>query len=462
MRPARTRTAALLAAALLGAAGNVRADAVHVLEEAGEAAGARVEMIRRAERSIDAMYFIVGDDSVSLAVLTLLRDAERRGVTVRLVVDGHYNAIPDRVQAHLLREGVEIREYHPFRPWRPSWWTRRLHDKLLIVDGTKLITGGRNIESPYYGRGAEVGRRDYVDRDVFVEGQAASDAKAYFDLLWTGPKVKKTDVAEFRKKRLERRCDLLPDERGRERCERLRAMALADLEAGGRLLDSHRALLDADDLLAPASDGGPAAGAREVGEVVFLHDPATGKRGGAGVGLALLDLLDGAQESVVVESPYLVPSRALKRGIRDALARGVDVRVLTNALTATDNLFAQAGYARVKRDVVRWGVDLWEFPGPDCMHAKSAVIDGRLTIIGSFNLDPRSEFLNTEVAVIIDDPATATEVRAVMDARVAQSLRIGPSGAPLPGPVVAPRAGLGKRVKLRLLRLIAPFIHKQL
>lgn len=445
-----------------GASERTRADAVRVLDGASEAAGSRVEMIRRARNTIDAMYFIVGDDSVSLAVLTLLRDASRRGVAVRLVVDGHYNRIPDAIEAQLLREGVQIREYHPFRPWRPVRWTRRLHDKLLIVDGAQMITGGRNIEAPYYGRGAEVGRRDYIDRDVFVEGKAAADAKAYFDVLWDGPKVVKTDLSRFRQKQLERRCDLLLDADGRERCGRLKAESLAQLEASGRLLDEHRGRLDADPLFAPDPDGGPATGARETGAVVFLHDPATGKRGGVGVGVALLGMLDAARESAIVESPYLVPSRALKAALRRAIARGVKVRIVTNALTATDNLFAQAGYARVKDDVVRWGVELWEYPGPDCLHSKSVVFDGHLTIVGSFNLDPRSEFLNTEVAVAIDDTALAAEVRAVMDGHAAASVRIGPGGKPVPGPVAPSKASLGKRLTLRLLRLVAPFIRKQL
>lgn len=436
-----------------------RADRFASLETADDAARVRVDLIRRAERSIDATYFIVGDDSVSLAVLSLLRDAARRGISVRLLVDAQFNRIPYEIQAHLVGEGVRIREYHPFRLTRPRWWTRRLHDKLLLVDRATLVTGGRNIESPYYGRGEEVGRRDYVDRDALVEGEAAREAAEYFDALWSGSKVRKTDLSRFKPSRLGRRCELLLDEPDRARCERLKALSREELASVGPLLDRQRDLLDREPLF---SSPRPLPETREVGPIRFLHDPPGGKRAGTGIGTELLSLLDRAERSVVIESPYLVPSRALKAALLRAKSRGVGVRILTNSLAVTDNLLAQAGYAGRKDDVLEYGVELWEYTGPECLHAKSAVVDDRFLVIGSFNLDPRSEHLNTEVAVVVDDPESATRVREDMDAHLAHAVRIGPGGKPLPGGHPAPPVGCGKRAKLFFLRLLAPFIQDQL
>jgi phosphatidylserine/phosphatidylglycerophosphate/cardiolipin synthase-like enzyme len=445
---------------LLALAPPVSADRYRLLDDAQEAARVRVRMIDEARDSIGAMYFIVGDDSVSLAVLTLLRDASRRGVAVRLVVDGHFNRIPKEVQARLIAEGVEIREYHPFRLYKPRWWTRRLHDKLLVTDDTRLVTGGRNIESPYYGRGEEVGRRDYLDRDAWVEGRAAANASTYFDALWNGPKVRKTNLSRFKRSRLEKRCELLPAEADRDRCARLKSEALAELDAADRLLDDHRERLERNTWF--TSETPVDAGSTEVGPVRFVHDPAAGKSPGDGIGAALLELLDRAEHSVVIESPYLVPSKALRQGLKRAIARGVHVRILTNSLGVTDNLLAQAGYVGDKDDVVRWGVELWEYAGPECLHSKSAVFDGRFVVVGSFNLDPRSEFLNTETAVIVDDEAAATAAREAMDGHLARAFRIDEKGRPAPGPAPPVKVGLGKRVKLGFLRLLAPFIWKQL
>lgn len=455
----RTAFAALLAVGLAPAS-PAFADRYRLLNDAQEAARVRVRMIHEAQATIDAMYFIVGDDSVSLAVLTLLRDASRRGIETRLVVDGHFNRIPKEVQARLIAEGVEIREYHPFRLYKPRWWTRRLHDKLIVTDGARLVTGGRNIESPYYGRGEEVGRRDYLDSDAWVEGRSAANASAYFDALWNGPKVRKANLSQFKRARLEKRCGLLPAQPDRDRCERLRAEAFAALDAADRLLDDHRDRLERNPWF--TSDRPVGDGSSEVGPVRFVHDPAAGKSPGDGIGAALLELLDRAERSVVIESPYLVPSKALREGLKRAAARGVRVRILTNSLAVTDNLLAQAGYVGDKDNVVRWGVELWEYAGPECLHSKSAVFDGRFVVVGSFNLDPRSEFLNTETAVIVDDAEAARVATATMDAHLARAYRIDERGEPVPGPIAPEKVGFGKRVKVGFLRLLAPFIRKQI
>jgi phosphatidylserine/phosphatidylglycerophosphate/cardiolipin synthase-like enzyme len=447
-------------AVVLALAPPASAERFRLLNDAQEAARVRVRMIHEAQTSIDAMYFIVGDDSVSLAVLTLLRDASRRGIETRLVVDGHFNRIPKEVQARLIAEGVEIREYHPFRLYKPRWWTRRLHDKLLVTDGARLVTGGRNIESPYYGRGEEVGRRDYLDSDAWVEGASAANASAYFDALWNGPKVRKTNLSQFKSARLEKRCELLPAEADRDRCERLRAEALADLDAANRLLDEHRDRVERNPWF--TSDRPVGEGSTDVGPVRFVHDPAAGKSPGDGIGAALLERLDRAERSVVIESPYLVPSKALREGLKRAVTRGVRVRILTNSLAVTDNLLAQAGYVGDKDNVVRWGIELWEYAGPECLHSKSAVFDERWLVVGSFNLDPRSEFLNTETAVIVDDPDAARVASAAMDGHLARAYRIDERGRPIPGPVAPEEVGFGKRVKLGFLRLLAPFIRKQI
>ncbi|RPH53901.1 hypothetical protein EHM82_07660, partial [bacterium] len=165
------------------------ADRVRLLETDREAAEARVEMVLAAREEILAESFIVGDDPFSLTSLSLLRDAARQGIRVRMIVDAQWNKIPRSVQAHLLAEGVEIRLYHPFRLDKPHWITRRMHDKLVVVDGKALLAGGRNIESPYFGLGRQLRRRNYIDVDLQVEGDSAAEARRYFLALWESREV---------------------------------------------------------------------------------------------------------------------------------------------------------------------------------------------------------------------------------------------------------------------------------
>ena len=200
----------------------------------------------------------------------------------------------------------------------------------------------------------------------------------------------------------------------------------------------------------------------EVGAVEFLHDPVGRKGRGPGVGKALLALMDAAESSLVIESPYLVPSRAFKKGLARALDRGVRVRILTNSLATTDNLLPQAGYAGQKKKLVRTGVELWEYTGFECLHSKAAVIDGRIVIVGSFNLDPRSEHLNTELAIVLRHPEQAAALLRVMDAHLEHAVRIDRKGRPEGADRRYPGVSRWKVCKLRLFRIIAPFIKRQL
>lgn len=188
-----------------------------------------------------------------------------------------------------------------------------------------------------------------------------------------------------------------------------------------------------------------------------------GKKGRSpGTADELLGLLEAAEESLFIESPYLVPSKALKRALERVLERGVRVRILTNSLAATDNVFTQAGYAWYKKPLVRMGVDLWEYTGPGCLHTKAAVIDGTRLIVGTYNLDPRSEHLNSEMAVVVDNRNLAEQMLRIMDQDLEQAVRIGPNGKPEGSTSRNPGASAWKRFKLFLLKPVAPFIKRQL
>lgn len=152
----------------------------------------------------------------------------------------------------------------------------------------------------------------------------------------------------------------------------------------------------------------------------------------------------------------------MQEGCPRGLGRGVHVRILTNGLGATDNLWPQAGYVGHKKDLVRSGVELWEYQGPECLHAKAAVIDGETVIVGSYNLDPRSESLNTELALVVRHRPLATEMRALMDGHLKKSARIDARGFPEGATETYPEVAQRKVWKLRLLRLLAPVVRGQL
>src|SRR5688572_5894491 len=175
------------------------ADVVQILDDPREAMQARVDVIEQASDKIGLLYFLARNDRITLSVLALLRDAKRRGVSdVRVIVDGTFHRIPKAVLAHLRDEGVQVRVYHPLDLRHPSWILRRMHEKVIVADSARYITGGRNLGEAYFGLAK---KKNYVDRDVYVDGASAADADRHFETLWSSKHVAelRVRVSEDRK-----------------------------------------------------------------------------------------------------------------------------------------------------------------------------------------------------------------------------------------------------------------------
>jgi putative cardiolipin synthase len=150
---------------------------------------------------------------------------------------------------------------------------------------------------------------------------------------------------------------------------------------------------------------------------------------------ALAQLVVSAQKSLVIQSPYLVLSDDAKELFADALKRGVRIRINTNSLASSDNLQASSGYKNQRDSLLKMGLEIFEYkPAPEirsklfqsaisgkikppifALHAKTMVVDSKTTYIGTYNLDPRSENLNTEVGVVIQNEALARRVESAIE-----------------------------------------------
>ncbi|MBA3485255.1 MAG: phospholipase D family protein [Pirellulales bacterium] len=450
--PARVWLACAIAASAIiaGAPQGARGDVLRILQDDLEAIQARVDLIEQAQQQLDVVYFAVADDDLALAFLAMLRDASRRGVRVRLVVDGMYNDIPEPVQAHLLREGVEIREYHPIQCRHPFWINRRMHDKVLLADCSRMIVGSRNLDHRNFGLGC----RNFVDRDAYVEGAiACCEGRRYFERLWASRDLRPTSTRKTHQVDDDNQCDPLY---GLSR--QLAACAITP----GAALDEARCELFASGAIHPGVPDSWSAGQPHVCNLRFLSDGGELLRRHSEISETILELVAGAQESIILESPYLVISRHLDQALTQAQSRGVQVVILTNSLASTDQLMVYAGYSNQRKRLLARRVEVWEFAGCDHFHAKSALIDGCIAVIGSYNFDPRSEHLNTETAVVARDPYVADQLLDSMDAHFANSWRIGPDGNPIGADERHPRAGEKKIHQLRAARLLAPLIRRHL
>jgi putative cardiolipin synthase len=419
----------------------------YVLETGEEALLARAWLADHAQRSIDVQYFIWSTDNIGiLAAEAILRAAER-GVHARILVDDLLiDAPPAPLLALAKHPNIEIRIYNPNTsvgvPLGTRIWNaltdfrginQRMHDKTLIVDDTVAITGGRNMAADYYDYSQEYCFRD---RDALLAGAVVEDMHASFERFWTSPLAQSVETLYAGIGLMQEHVQV--DD--------------AEVQAVYRQLHAYAAEPSnfAPEIRA-AIEGAPAAFARIAaattwGEVEFVSDLPGKNAGRAGLGGggrstdALVRLVESAHERLAIQSPYLVPSDAAVGLLRETLARGVRIRVNTNSMASTDNLQAFAGYRNLRQSLLALGLEIFEYrPDPEAqravmraeligrlpaetprapvfgLHAKTLVVDGAVVFIGTFNLDPRSENLNTEVGVIIRDAGVARAVEAAIE-----------------------------------------------
>jgi phosphatidylserine/phosphatidylglycerophosphate/cardiolipin synthase-like enzyme len=416
---------------LLALAGDAAADVFRLLDDPQEAMQARVDLIQQARFEVHAIYFLARNDRITLSALALLREAKRRGVpSVRLIVDANSHRIPKDVLAHLRDEGVEVRVYHPFTLRHPKWLFRRMHEKVVVVDSTRYVAGGRNLAESYFGLAQH---KNYIDRDVYIEGASAIDANDHFERLWRSWHVAalKVTVAPDDKRRAELRLD----------------QVLHELQCSGFI----------------ALDTGCdwSADQPRVDSVQFLNDPISRRRGPR-VGVRLGEMLESAESSIIIESPYMVPSRGVMRLLEKKLAEGVSVTLLTNSLRSTDGVFPQAAYLKYRRRLARAGAVLHEYRGPDALHAKSAVIDGRFALVGSYNVDPRSQNLNTEVMCVTEDETAARVLTESIASHMENAWMVDRQGHPIRDRA-DPEVPRSRRIWTWTARLLLfPIVEKQL
>lgn len=450
----------------------------------------RLTLIKRAERSIDVQYYLIADDETGRFLLRSLRDAALRGVRVRLLMDDLYTAGSDPLLLGLASyPNVEIRLFNPFPGWRDSLLTRfaysahdfsrvnrRMHNKLLVVDGAMAVAGGRNIANEYFMRHAQA---NFVDLDAFVTGALVPKMQALFDDYWNSPVVfplhaivPPEDDVETRRLRFDNATapSVTPPPEAPPSTDVLGYGPLSDELDAGRL------------------------GLIWASATTYADPPNRLKGMGASYGLVplqdvesvrynVLDLIRSASKEVVLTSPYLIPGDRGMVLFAEQRRRGVKFKVLTNSLAATDEPLVHVGYRKYRKEMLKLGIDLYELSpvrvqrasrlgmfasSQGRLHAKTAVIDRRHIFIGSMNFDPRSEIHNTEMGLFIDSPPLAREALRLMDLDKLQAsyrLMLAPDGslrwlaADDEGEVsfdVEPDASFATKFWLELLAPLAP------
>jgi len=400
--------------------------AFRLVIEGPEAFAIRAHSARLALRSLDVQTYIWHADLTGMFLAQQLIEAADRGVKVRLLIDDMdaraKNAGFAALAAH---PNIDVRLFNPFASRAGmlrligegltdfSRVNRRMHNKSWIADNRIALVGGRNIGDEYYGASDGV---NFVDLDFAMIGPVVRDASASFDKYWNSTLVypiESLDAASVTAAELDRvRAVLISHVRDAEN-----SRYAAELRAG----DSVKRLVAGDWPVQWAS------------KYTFVSDDPlkvtmteqNAQR--ALVAVALLPWVKSAQSDITIISPYFVPGEVATDVLVAAAGSGKRVGVLTNSLVASDVAAVHGGYSRHRKPLLAGGVSLYELKpqvgtkvdssvfgsSGASLHTKALAVDKKSLFVGSYNLDPRSTWLNSEQGVLVENAVLAAQLEAI-------------------------------------------------
>ena len=372
-----------------------------------DALGARLDMIEKAEKSVDLQYFLMKDDTAGLLMTNALIGAADRGVRVRFLLDDVFTSASDRTLLLLSQHpNIEVRLFNPIS--RRGLYSlnfvgsfskanRRMHNKSFTVDNAISIVGGRNIADEYFQLKDDA---VFADFDILAFGEIAKAISKSFDIYWNHElaipieqllNVNDSGSLESERSRLTE--EAKPTYAAIYK-EALSSEILQDLITGNQPLFVANAVVIADD-----------------------PDKLVNPVGTEHMGLAadVNEILQQAEQELIFISPYYVPGDDGVQYARDLVEKGVRVVVVTNSLASNNHVAVHSGYSGYRKDVIEAGVELYEVranagnevqggegPGVLTLHTKLILIDRRYLFVGSLNLDPRSLEINAEMGLLVD------------------------------------------------------------
>nr|WP_264955860.1 phospholipase D family protein [Photobacterium damselae] len=374
---------------------------------------ARLATIEGAQKSLDVQYYIYRDDETSKLMTWYLHQAAERGVRVRLLLDDMQSRDDDALASLSAHPNVEVRLFNPFanRSIKQVGFlhdfgrlNRRMHNKAIIADGTFAITGGRNIGDEYFSANNSV---EFGDFDLLLVGKVVPEVAKQFDTYWNStpaipieslvddihlPTQEQLNQWRTAQMKYLQESEYAQSLKSHPMVQKLMANSLPFYWADATLnYDSPYKVLDkTNDLL--------------------MHDLA----------LAIKE----AKTDFVLVSPYFVPTKQGAELLANSAKKGLNVTVVTNSLASNDVFAVHGWYAKYRDIMLKGGVKLYETKvdprhkakrslvgsSRTSLHAKSFVIDNRKVFVGSFNFDPRSAYLNTEMGIFVDSPEFAEVV----------------------------------------------------
>jgi putative cardiolipin synthase len=390
------------------------------------ALAARIAMANSAERSIDAQYYLITNDQIGLAFVRELLKAADRGVRVRLLLDDIQTKGYDVGMAALdSHPNMEIRIFNPWTSRSARFLdvfdfnrvNRRMHNKSFTADNQVTIVGGRNIADEYFSAREDV---NFGDADVLGIGPVVNDVSTMFDEYWNSKYAAPVEV--FAK---------MPKDPAAALVE-LRERLEANVEKIKQTTYGETLIADITDYL---QEGSVAIDWAPYQLVYDSPDKANKKLAADAKNITteLGAVVEKAEQELIIVSPYFVPRKRGLEYFQGLIDRGLHIKVITNSLAANNHGIVHSGYMGSRKALLEMGVELHEMrvtaevagverggSGAELatLHTKAFMVDRQDIFFGSFNWDPRSANINTELGVVIESP----ELGAMIGERVDEGL----------------------------------------
>lgn len=416
-------------------------DRAAIVEDSQNALNVRLHMIEQAQESIIISSFSMKHDRSCQEISSTLYAAANRGVNIKIIVDGLTGDIDmdDDPMYYVLgtHPNIEIRYYNMLDLLRPWTVNGRLHDKYVIVDDKLLLLGGRNISNYFLG---EYNTKVLsYDRDIFVYNSAFGTLDTsksvilqvtdYFQKIWDSKESEQVfdSVSIFKKKKVN--------------------AAQENLISTYQILTDERA-----SILAPIDY---LAVTIPTNKITLITNPIHIMSKQPYILYELGELMKQAKQRVYIQTPYAVLNDDMYDLLSNITSRVPDCQMFLNSRAGGDNICASSDYTINRKKILKTGILLHEFQGDHSMHDKSILIDDHISVIGSYNLDMRSTYLDTEVMLVVDSKELNQQLDQCIQAMKAQSLPVQADGSyGANGNVTALPISTEKKALFRFLSII--------
>ena len=365
---------------------------VSYLNDNVEALLYRLRMAEEAKKEIILSTFDFNSDHAGHDIMSVLYQAANRGVKVRIIVDGISGFLDLKgdpwFQALVSHDNVNIRTYNPVNLLKPWTMQARLHDKYFIVDDKMYLLGGRNTANLFLG---DYSSKKNIDRELFVyETQASSGSsiyqlKDYFEHVWTSQDSKNYTCRKM--------TDTVKN-------------CITQLEK--QYLDLQTQYPQAYETWNWESL------TKETQKVSLLSNPVNAGNKEPWMWYALNQLMKQG-EKVTIYTPYIICGKEMYQDLHQLIQNGTCVDIITNAVSSGANPWGCTDYLNQKENIWKTGANVYEFMGKHSCHTKALLIDNHMTILGSYNMDMRSTYQDTELMLVVDSPELNAEIAKEME-----------------------------------------------